>query len=213
MNGTVPSPDALEALEARLGELLAARPAGISEHELLKILRRDHPLFAAFSAREPLSLFRGHYLLFHALYRLRDRLARERRGRLVIDPLRIAWEPLAVTKPGKEVAALAPGPLDLAGWYTDLQRLTTVTAAEVGEWLRQFHATRLANDRRRAALAVLGLRDPVDATAIKWQYRRLAMRHHPDRGSDGQRLREIHAALAVLEDGGCNAGPSRFRGR
>lgn len=202
MNGTVPAPEALAALETRLGELLAAHPTGISEHELLKILRREQPLFAGFSAREPLSLFRGHYLLFHVLYRLRDRLARERRGRLAIDPLRIALEPLAVAEPGETVAALAPGRLDLAGWYADLQCLTTVTAAEVGEWLRQFHMARRANERRGAALAVLGLRDPVDAAAIKGHYRRLAMRHHPDRGGDGQRLREIHAALAVLESGG-----------
>ena len=76
--------------------------------------------------------------------------------------------------------------------------MTTVTTAEVVEWLRQFHAARQALDQRQAALATLGLCDPVDAAAIKRQYRRLAMRHHPDRGGDGQRLREIHAALAVL---------------
>ena len=81
MNEALPSPSALAALEARLLDLLAAHPAGLSEHELLKKLRASDPLFAGFSAREPLKLFRGHYLLFHALYRLRDLLAGERRGR------------------------------------------------------------------------------------------------------------------------------------
>ncbi|KAB2929337.1 MAG: DnaJ domain-containing protein [Candidatus Contendobacter sp.] len=209
MNDAIPSPDALDALEARLEELLAACPAGISEHELLKALRREHPLFAGFNAREPLNLFRGHYLLFHVLYRLRDRLARERRGRLAIDPLRIALEPAGI-EPSERSAALAPGWPDLADWYADLRRLTIVTAAEVGEWLHQFHAARQASERRQAALAVLELRDPVDATAIRRQYRRLAMRHHPDRGGDGQRLREIHAALAALAGG--RAGLARFRG-
>lgn len=211
MNDAIPSSDALDALEIRLEELLTACPAGISEHELLKILRRELPLFATFSAREPLSLFRGHYLLFHVLYRLRDRLARERRGRLVIDPLRVVLAPAMIAEPGEEIAALALGPFDGAGWYADLQRLTTVTAVDVVEWLRQFHAARQANEQRPAALAVLGLRDPVDAAAIKRQYRRLAMRHHPDRGGDGQRLREIHAALAALDCGG-HAGSARFRG-
>ena len=207
MNDAIPSPEALDALEARLEEVLATCPAGIGEHELLKILRRKQPLFATFDARQPLSLFRGHYLLFHALYRLRDRLARECRGRLAIDPLRIALELATTAEPGGKNAALAPGGSDLADWYADLRRLTTVTAAEVGEWLRQFHAVRQASERRRAALAALELRDPVDAAAIRRQYRRLAMRHHPDRGGDGQRLREIHAALAALA-----GGRARFRG-
>ena len=207
MNAAIPPLEALDALEARLEALLADFPAGISEHELLKILRREQPLFAAFDAREPLGLFRGHYLLFHVLYRLRDRLARERRGHLTIDPLRIALEPPTVAEPGGKNAALAPGGSDLADWYADLGRLTTVTAAEVSEWLRQFHAARRVDERRQAALAVLELRDPVDVAAIRRQYRRLAMRHHPDRGGDGQRLREIHAALAALA-----GGRARFRG-
>mgnify|MGYP000904815394 CR=1 FL=1 len=192
MNDAIPSPAALDDLEMQLEQLLVAHPPGISEHELLKILRREQPLFATFDAREPLGLFRGHYLLFHILYRLRDRLA---------------LEPPTVAEPGGKNAALAPDWFDLADWYADLRRLTTVTAAEVGEWLRQFHAIRQASERRRAALAALELRDPVDAAAIRRQYRRLAMRHHPDRGGDGQRLREIHAALAALA-----GGRVRFRG-
>lgn len=107
MNDVIPSPAALDALETQLEELLIAHPAGIGEHELLKILRREQPLFAGFDPREPLSLFQGHYLLFHVLYRLRDRLARERRGRLAIDPLRIVLEPVGSAGPDERNAALA----------------------------------------------------------------------------------------------------------
>ncbi|QQS55479.1 MAG: DnaJ domain-containing protein [Candidatus Competibacteraceae bacterium] len=197
MSGTLPSPSALAALEARLLDLLAAHPAGLSEHELLKRLRASDPCFAGFSAREPLSLFRGHYLLFHALYRLRERLAGERRGRLRVDPLSIVLESEPLPCGGG--TALAPGEPDFAPCYADLARLATVTVAEVAELLRCFHAERRRAGRRRAALAALELRDPVDAATIKRQYRRLAMRHHPDRGGDGGRLGEINAALAVLE--------------
>ncbi len=197
MNGTRPSPSALAALEARLLDLLVAHPAGLSEHELLKRLRECDPGFADFDAREPLSLFRGHYLLFHALYRLRERLARERRGRLRVDPLGMVLEsePLPCGEGGTALASDEP---DFALCYADLDRLATVTVAEVSELLRRFHAA-CRRDGRRAALAVLELRDPVDAAAIKRQYRRLAMRHHPDRGGNGRRLGEINAALAVLE--------------
>ncbi len=197
MSGTLPSPPALAALEARLLDLLAAHPAGLSEHELLKRLRECDPLFAGFSAREPLSLFRGHYLLFHALYRLRERLAGERRGRLRVDPLSIVLESEPLPCGGG--TALASDEPDFAPCYADLARLATVTVAEVAELLRGLHAACRRNGRRGAALAVLELRDPVDAAAIKRQYRRLAMRHHPDRGGDGRRLGEINVALAILE--------------
>ncbi|MDG4554989.1 MAG: DNA-J related domain-containing protein [Candidatus Competibacter sp.] len=200
MNGVAPSPAAVAALEARLLDLLAAHPAGLSEHELLKRLREDDPLFAGFSAREPLSLFRGHYLLFHALYRLRERLTRERRGRLRVDPLGIVLEPEPLSC-GEGGTALAAGEPDFARCYANLDRLATATVAEASELLRSFHAARRRDGRRRVALAVLDLRDPVDAAAIKRQYRRLAMRHHPDRGGDGRRFGEINAALAVLEEG------------
>lgn len=201
MNGAIPSPEALAGLEAQVLALLTTHPAGLSEHELLKILRAEHLLFADFSAREPLSLFRGHFLLFHVLYRARDRLARERRGRLQIDPLRIVLVAEQSDEPMSAEAQLSLREPDMSAWYADLQRLATVTATDVIELLRQFRAARTAHEQRQAALAVLGLQDPVNATVIKRQYRRLAMRHHPDRGGDERRLCAIHAALAVLKNG------------
>jgi len=200
MNDTAPSARAVAALEEQLLAVLRAHPAGLSEHELLKRLREANPLFAAFDARQPLSLFRGHLLLFHALYRLRDRAHRERLGRLVIDPLRIVLEPSMERSPAN-ASLTSPDAGDLTDWYADLGRWETTTAAEVVELLRRFHAASRANDRRRAALAALGLCDPVDDAAIKRRYRRLAMRLHPDRGGDGERLREINVALAALRAG------------
>ena len=155
MNDAAPSPEELAELEVQLLELLNESPAGLSEHELLKRLRERHSLFVNFNAREPLSLFRGHYLLFHMLYRLRDRLGRERRGRLLIDPLRIFLEPRGWADGSPSSAAsLAPSESDeSSAWYGDLNRWATMTAAEVIELLDRFHAARRTNGRRRAALA------------------------------------------------------------
>ncbi len=200
MNAAAPSPEELAELEIQLLGLLNENPAGLSEHELLKRLRERNSLFVSFNPREPLSLFRGHYLLFHMLYRLRDRADHERRGRLRIDPLRIVLEPAGSGGGSPSNATvLAPSEADLSGRYGDLNRWATITALEVVDLLRQFHASRRTNGRRQAALAELGLQDPVDDATIKQRYRRLAMRHHPDRGGDGARLREINAALAILE--------------
>ena len=199
----IPSPEALVVLETRLLELLIAHPAGLSEYQLIKKLREaGDSEFAHFNAREPLSLFRGHYLLFHVLYRLRERLARQGRGRLRVNPLGIVLEPASESLSCTEEKALAPDEPDFALCYADLSRLATVTVAEVGELLSRFHAVCRRQTQRQAALAALELCDPVDEITIKQQYRRLAMRYHPDRGGDGHRLCEINAALAVLETGG-----------
>lgn len=202
MNDDVPAPPQLTELETLLLALLEAHPAGLSEHALLKELRQRNALFASFNAREPLSLFRGHFLLFHMFYRLRDRLCRERGDQLVVDPLRIVLKPLAATD---NFAVNNSRPLietdALRAWYSDLRRWTTITSVEVVTLLRQFAMVRHANSQRRSALAELGLQDPVDAAAIKQRYRRLAMQHHPDRGGDSAQLCRINAALAVLAVG------------
>ena len=38
-----------------------------------------------------------------------------------------------------------------------------------------------------------------DFPAVKRRYHALALEHHPDRGGDGDTLREINAAMAVLQ--------------
>ena len=196
---STPSPAALVELESQLLLLLNAHPMGLSEHALLKKLREQNALFTDFNAREPLSLFRCHFLLFHALYRLRERLWSERRGRLQIDPLRIV---LIADNPIEHVAdwtnALVPYD-NLSVWYGDLARGAMVTGGDVGEWLNQFAGFRQASNRREAALAELGLQDPVDTAAVKRRYRWLAMQHHPDRGGDGARLRQINGAMSELK--------------
>ena len=46
----------------------------------------------------------------------------------------------------------------------------------------------------------LGVERGADADAIKTAYRRLASKHHPDRGGDTQRFQEIQSAYETLSD-------------
>lgn len=182
------------ALDERLPELLRAHPRGLSEHALLQALRTagcDH--LSPGPLADPLALFRVHFLLFNALYRLRARLWRAGSGHLSIEPLCIRLEDY---RPG---APALTAPDRLAGFYLEPDNLERATRAGVAQLLARSRRRLLAGGERTAALAVLGLAEPTDWPAIRRRYRELAGRHHPDRGGEAGRLQEIHAALGILE--------------
>ena len=56
-------------------------------------------------------------------------------------------------------------------------------------------------DNYDADLATLELQPPVDSISVRQQYRRLAMRHHPDKGGDGEQFRRVSAAYQRLKQG------------
>ncbi len=179
-------------LDAILDQL-RQHPAGISEYQLLGALEQqgEHG-FERAALADPVRLFRTHFILFHYLYRLRERL-RPGGEELEIHCLRIVLRPAAAGAPGA-VDKLDP----LARYYLDLSNLEGVDAAEVERLLSGFWRRYAHRDGRAQALAVLGLEDPVDGVQIKRRYRRLAMEHHPDRGGDKQTLQRLNAAMALL---------------
>ena len=175
-------------------EVLRRHPAGLDEAALIRALRErgDLPEFPpGLRLHDPLVLYRTHFILFHGLHRLRERLAAQGED-LEIHCLKIALRPLA----GATGALAEPDPL--GAFYLDPANLERYDRGAVAELLDQFWR-RLGRDRRREdALTVLGLEDPVSAPDIRRRYRRLAMRHHPDRGGDGATLQRLHQAMADL---------------
>lgn len=182
-----------EFLKRDLRWLLEAHPDGISEHALLGELRKlgRAPFPDDFSGSN-YALYRAHFLLFHALYRLQGELLQTHSGQLEINPLKIV------------VRAYEPGTAGLAerdplrDYYLDLDNMARTTADDVDAMLENFWIRYLKPDERREALKELGLRDPVDSAIIRKRYRELAMRHHPDRGGDAERLQAIHEAMRIL---------------
>jgi len=181
-------------LQQLLLTILEQQPDGIAEHALLRELQAVRgEAFPDTLFREPLALFRAHFLLFHALYRLRDALQAERTGLLHIDPLGIrltAW-----TEAGDTVLA---GRDPMRDYYLDLAHLEDTGAEDVQRLLGDFWGRYYANGRRGEALAVLGLAADADLDDAQRRYRELAMQHHPDRGGDPARFQAIREAIAVL---------------
>lgn len=182
-----------DSLEPIVERVLANHPEGIDEQTLLRHLRADPG-----SGMDPqrqisgLGLFRSHFLLFHVLYRLRDRWRRGGSGDIEIDPVCIRPGPCPPSRP-------AVGPHDaLRTYYLDLNNLEDTDATDVARMLQGFDVELRRREQRARAMATLELTDPFDAATVRRQYRRLAMRHHPDRGGDAERLQAIHQALRTL---------------
>ncbi len=164
----------------------------VSEYTLMGEMQRRGRL-PGVPAGDNLALFRAHFLLFHALHRLRDRLLGSATAHLAISPLAISLEPYRAGSSG--LAAADP----LRAYYLDLENLRQTGREEVEALLNGFWDDLAADGQREAALAELELVEPTDFPSIKRQYRRLAMCHHPDRGGDGERLRAINRAMTILE--------------
>jgi DnaJ-domain-containing protein 1 len=184
----------IRQLETACRAVLEAHPAGLSEHDLLQHLRKTpHQLMPQLALDDSLGLFQSHFLLFHVLYRLRDTLWQEQGGELAISPLLIRLQSYTVGEAGL-------GQCDpLRDYYLDLAQLEQTGKPEVEELLSGFWQCLDAGGDRQEALAVLELAEPVTLSEIKAQYRRLAMRHHPDRGGDGEQMHALNDALATLQ--------------
>lgn len=201
-------PHAERDLAEHILVLLADLPAGCSEYQLIQQLQAgDDPPLANLPLLDSLVLFRTHFLVFNALYRLRDRLWRARSHHLFISPLLVQLQPYE----------LATDPLaeadPLRDYYLDMRNLRDTDQAEVERLLESFWARMYGHrsgaasaqdsaEHRRAALELFELdqsESSLDFGCIKRRYRQLVSIHHPDRGGSTPRLQSINLAMEILE--------------
>ena len=184
-------------LQTQLHQLLAAAPAGLGEYQLIQQLQAcQRQYLPDLPLSDPLVLFRTHFMLFNALYRLRDHLWATQSGSLQISALHIQLQPY---QPGShELAEHDP----LRDYYLDLSQLEQTRAQDVTRLLQSFWTRLHSADDKQAALELFELSEnstPLDLSAIKHRYRQLVSQHHPDRGGSTERLQSINKAMEVLE--------------
>jgi len=185
---------AIEGIQTILREILDAHPAGMSEYDLLMGLsERNVSLFNDDYFQSPLGLFQRHFLLFHCLYLLRDKLRTTRQGDMNIHCLGIQLTPYRNT-PSGHPALLDP----LAGYYLDLDNLKSTDESDILRLLDNFWQKFAGEDQRDEALAVMQLTHPTSYPVIKQQYRRLAMQWHPDRGGEPAQFQRLEWAMGIL---------------
>jgi hypothetical protein len=182
-------------LTDQLLQLLREAPEGISEFQLIQQLKARHSTHVPnLPLTDKLVLFRTHFLVFNALYRLRDRLWEENAAHLEIGPLQIRLSSYigGVQALGEQDA--------LRAYYLDEKHLKETTEHDVEKLLESFWTRMQGNEEKAAALALFELEDgPVDYALIKLRYRQLVSQHHPDRGGSTTRLQSINKAMEILE--------------
>jgi DnaJ-domain-containing protein 1 len=183
----------LELMEQLLA-LLQQAPHGLSEHQLIQQLKARHcSHLPNLPLSDKLVLFRTHFMLFNALYRLRDRLWGEQRAHLEISPLLIRLHPWREGALG--LATHDP----LRSYYLDETHLRETGEEDVERLLRSFWTRMQGSEEQQAALELFGLERRTDYPAIRLRYRQLVSQHHPDRGGSTTRLQSINKAMEILE--------------
>lgn len=181
--------------------LLEAHPQGINEHTLIKELGEAGVIEvtpATFS--DTMTLFRTHFLIYNALYELKDHLIRNAHWILEISAVNIQLHPYEFGHPLLEEKD------PMRDYYLDLSALQETTEEELDDMLRNFWK-KIDSEEDKAvprglsqrALECLDLSEPITFAEIKKRYRKLAMQHHPDRGGDPSKIQEINEAMAVLK--------------
>lgn len=195
MNDFIPPACAdFEPLTALLERRLLSGEA-LSEYELLSWLQQpEQAIFAADALRDSLTLFRSHFILMHCLYRLRGQWFARQEALLEISALRIQRQPWQAAHHRLPAAADA-----LADYYGDLNELAT-DRETVESLLGSFWKMMLNPLHQEEDLQLLELNVDASEQDIRLQYRRLAMRHHPDRGGDEQHFCRIQAAYQRLKN-------------
>lgn len=164
---------------------------GISEYELMTRLT-EKGFFPTANQNASLELFQKHFLIFHVLYLINDKLVSNQLGGIKISPLNI--KKLENTNIANEIDQYDP----LRDYYLDLNNLESTNEEQVNELLNAFWACYLRNDKRQVALAILDLKEPTNNSEIKSRYRRLAKAHHPDKGGQTSKAQEINEAYKFL---------------
>jgi len=165
---------------------------GIGEYDLMQNLKSQGFFDFLSQPASPYELFHAHFILFHALYLLRDSFLENKSYLLLIHTLKI--ELLPYNKGETSIQETN----NLRDYYLDFANLEKTSEEDIYDMLASFWIKFNNFDNREAALAELGLKDPVNDKTIKKEYRRLVMQHHPDRGGDTDKLQKLNDALASL---------------
>jgi DnaJ-domain-containing protein 1 len=179
--------------------ILKNHPNGMSEFDILKALKDQLPEFSKLADDANLQLFRQHFLIMNALYQLQSSLWQEENLMLNISALRIHLLSASEIQLSASTSLNDSVDAKLAAYYLDWEEYEKTDEDEVSRLLNSFYKGISLPGNRDSALKTLQIdsSNPTKAT-IKQQYRKLAQKHHPDRGGDQDAFIGLRQAYEYL---------------
>ena len=159
-------------------------------HQSLK----QHGAFGDAADGGLLGLFHRHFLVMNALYQLQQQYWQTSKQVLRISPLHIQLQPCA----HDAHSGLPDAVNSVAAFYLDWGNFEQTDEAEVKALLESFWQQYYRLEARSDALLVLQLDSSASPSQIEHRYRRLAARHHPDKGGDAELFIRIRNAYEQL---------------
>lgn len=170
-----------------------------TEHQLIEVLQTEpYTFFDKAALRDPLTLFQTHFVLFHSLYKLRERWRLQKKCELFIHTLNIECQPW---QQGEKTLAESDS---LAEYYLDLSQLSTTSETDVESMLNDFWERMGQNSSTKKLMStseaceVMELSPPLNETQVKKQYRRLVHKYHPDKGGSVAKMQSIQKAYRAI---------------
>ena len=228
-------PDASEAyvLQAELlvDTLSTQKPLfqrGVSEYELIEILKKaPYHFFDDASLREPLMLFKTHFIVFHALYQLKRRWIEQGEGVLDIHTLNIKLNQESAhgdnnsahsdknsthgdnykDKESQDKVGAITEADTLAEYYLDWGNFEKADRKSVDALLNAFwhrmasgNAHTFEQEDISDAHALLGLPqdEHVSLSVLKRVYKKALQLVHPDKGGTQQEAQDVIHAYQLL---------------
>lgn len=221
-------PDASEAyvLQAELlvDTLSTQKPLfqrGVSEYELIEILKKaPYQFFDDASLREPLMLFKTHFIVFHALYQLKRSWIEQGEGVLDIHTLNIKLNQESAhsdknsthgdnykDKESQDKVGAITEADALAEYYLDWGNFEKADRKSVDALLNAFwhrmasgNAHTFEQEDIADAHALLGLPqdEHVSLSVLKRVYKKALQLVHPDKGGTQQEAQDVIHAYQLL---------------
>lgn len=182
----------------------------VKEYDLMKYLVDEG--FSQFTpSLEPLALFRGHFLLFHLLYRLQDKWQQQNKGQLCIHTLEICLKP---NQRALEQTTFALTESDeVKRYYLDYNTFLSTQEQDVIDLIDQFWQSfghqpvsprsdsKTEIDQAKQCLQITSdLTTETGSKVVMKQFRALSQIHHPDKGGEAEAFHAIcHAKEVLLE--------------
>ena len=190
-------------LQDILSAFLPQFAEGISEFDIISLLKQaPYSLFDEDALRDSLILFQTHFVLFHALYNLRNEWRQQKIGELDIGPTIIKLKPLLASD--ANIAKSDP----LADYYLDWQNFAATTKDDVNDLLDGFWQAmagakptfQFDEQSLQNAANKLNITDfhSLSLAQLKLQYHKMQHNNHPDKGGSVEQSQLISQAYTIL---------------